>query len=413
MKAITGATLIDGTGSPPVTEATVVVDGDSIVAAGPDGSVRLPPEADVIEGSGLTLLPGLIDCHDHLANFTYDPASRWGLTEARSTRHARIASVLKQTLETGYTAVRDAAELDAGFKQAVDEGLIPGPRLQVAVNFITPTGGLADRTTPSGLTPPLGPLYGIPVGVADGPVAMRAKVREMIRAGAGVIKTATNGWGKPQPGLGHKDQIMTREELEALVDESHTLGKLVMCHTFAGPALRMAVEAGVNSIEHGSYLDGEPDLLPMMADKNIFFVPTFSVFVHHSEKGRPHDKAAASDMRDHHVKSLHMALEAGVKVVAGTDEGGWVHGNNAHELTCLVNAGMTPMQALVAATGHAAECLGMDDEIGTVAAGKKADLVLVDGDPLTDISILEEGRSVVWVMKDGEVCLDRTSARSR
>ena len=180
-----------------------------------------------------------------------------------------------------------------------------------------------------------------------------------------------------------------------------------MCHALGGPGLRLAVETGVNSIEHGGYLDEDPDLLPMMADKDIFFIPTFSVYTYHATRGTPHGRARAAELREHHVKSLELAMSAGVKVVTGTDEGGWAHGNNAHEISLLVDAGMTPMQAIVAATGHAAQCLGLEDEIGIVAKGMQADLILVDGNPLEDVTLLEEGRGVQFVMKGGEVYLDR------
>ena len=404
MKAITGATLIDGTGGAPVERATVVIDGDRIHAAGPADGVLVPSGSAVVDASGMTLLPGLIDTHDHLASFSYELASRWGINEPRSLRHVRIASVLRQTLESGYTTLRDAGGLDAGFRQAVDEGLTPGPRLQVALGFITPTGGMADRTSPSGDTPP---DLGLPSGVADGAGAMRVRVRDMVRAGADVIKTATTGGASSAAGLGPKDLLFTRDELEALVGEAHSLGKRVMCHALGGPGLRMAIEVGVNSIEHGSYLGEDPELLPMMAERDIFFTPTFSVYTFHATRGTAHGRARAAALREHHVRSLEMALSHGVKVTAGTDEGGWMHGNNAHEISCLVEAGMTPMQAIVAATGHAAQCLGLEADVGTIAAGKKADLVLVRGNPLEDVTILEEGRSVRLVMKDGVVCADR------
>ena len=411
MKAITNVTMIDGTGSTPVQNATVVVDGDTITAAGPSADVEAPRGAEIVDGSGMHLLPGLIDCHDHLANFKYELASRWRLTEPHSLWHLRTAAVLKQTLETGYTTVQDASYLDAGFRMAVEEGLVPGPRLLVALDFITPTGGVADRTSPSGQRE-AHVISSLPSGVADGPEEMRIKVREMVREGADVIKTATTneGWSSPKARLGPKDMVMSRAELEALVDEAHVLGRRVMCHALGGPGLRAAVEAGVDSIEHGAYLDEDPELLTMMREKNIFFTPTFSVFVHHAAKGLPHGRAIASAFREHQARSLQMALDEGVKVAAGSDEGGWEHGNNAHEISCLVEAGMTPMQAIVAATGTAAECLQLDDELGTVAPGKKADLVLVDGDPLQDVTILERGESVKLVMKDGTVYVDRRSS---
>ena len=408
MIAITEATMIDGTGSPPVPNATVLIDGDRVTVAGSSGDVPIPDGTEIVDATGMHLLPGLIDCHDHLTYFRYELASRWRLTEPHSLWHMRIAGVLKQTLETGYTTVRDGGGLDAGFKMAVEEGLIPGPRLLVVLEFITPTGGAADRSSPSG-QPEAHVLPSIPRGVADSPDEMRIRVRQMVREGADVIKTATTneGWSSLKPRLGPKDKLMSKAELEALVDEAHSLGRVVMCHTLGGPGLRAAVEAGVDSIEHGAYLDEDPELLPMMREKNIFYTPTFSVFVHHAAKGMPHGRVIAADFKDHHVKSLQMALDAGVKVVAGSDEGGWQHGNNAHELRCLVEAGMTPMQAIVAGIGTAAECLQLDGELGTISPGKKADLVLVDGDPLRDITILEWGKAVNWVMQDGTVCVDR------
>jgi imidazolonepropionase-like amidohydrolase len=245
--------------------------------------------------------------------------------------------------------------------------------------------------------------------VANGPDGMRAKVRELVRAGADLIKIATTGGASSRPGLGPKDMFITREEIYALVDEAHNLGKRVMCHALGGPGLRAAIEAGVDSIEHGTYIDEDPDLFAMMAKKHVFFTPTFSVYIYHGERGTPHGRARAAELREHHATSLQMAIKAGVKVVAGTDAGGWVHGNNAQEISCLVGAGMTPMQAIVSATGHAAQCLDMQDLVGTIAPGKKADLILVEGDPLQDVTILEEGKAVKLVMKDGNIVADRRS----
>ena len=406
MKAISAGTMIDGTGSAPVSDAVVLIDGETIVAAGSADAVQVPEGAETIEAPRMTLMPGLMDTHDHLASFSYEIASRWGITEPRSTRHLRIASVLRQTLEAGYTFVRDAGGLDAGFRMAVDEGLVPGPRLHVGLGFITPTGGMGDRVSPLGYRPPAGEDSGLPWGVADGPVGMRAKVREMVGAGADVIKTATTGGASSTAGLGPKDVLFERDELEALVDEAHKRGRRVMCHALGGEGLRMAIEIGVDSIEHGSYLDEDPELLDMMAEKGIVFTPTYGVYTFHAVHGTPHGRARAAALREHHVKSLEMALEHGVTVTAGTDEGGWEHGNNAHELSCLVEAGMTPMQAIVAGTGDAAKCVGLESEIGTIATGKRADLILVDGNPLDDVSILERGKAVKYVMKDGVTYLD-------
>ena len=169
----------------------------------------------------------------------------------------------------------------------------------------------------------------------------------------------------------------------------------------------MAIEVGVDSIEHGSYLDEDPELLEMMAEKGIVFTPTYGVYTFHAIHGTPHGKARAAALREHHVRSLKMALEHGVTVTAGTDEGGWEHGNNAHELSCLVEAGMTSMQAIVAATSDAAKCVGLATEIGSIEPGKNADIILVDGNPLDNVSILERGSAVKYVMKDGVTYVDR------
>ena len=404
MKALIGGTLIDGTGGEPVPDTTVLVnDQGRIEEVGRSETVRVPAESQVFSINGMTLLPGLIDCHDHLYAQGYDLMGRWALDAAQSVRTLRTARVLEETLLTGYTTVRDAGWLDAGFKQAVEEGLVQGPRLLVATSPISPTGGLADRRSPSGHCQPASPDPNLPVGIADGVDQVRTAVREVVRVGADVIKFATTGGASSWPGHGPNDVEFGWDEVTALVNEAHALGKRAMCHALGGPGLRMAVEAGANSIEHGTYLDEEPDLIKMMADKGIFFVPTFTVYVYHGERGTPHGRARAADLRPHHVRSMQMALEAGVKVVAGTDAGGWLHGNNAQELECLVEAGMTPMQALVAATGWAAECLGLEKEIGTVQKGKAADLVAVEGDPLRDIKVLQDKSRIALVMKGGNV----------
>ncbi len=402
MKLITGATMIDGTGSSPVANGAVLVNDDGrIVVAGRQEEVAAPPDAQVIQGAGMTLLPGLIDCHDHLASFTYDIMSRWGFTEPRSLRVLRIAKVMEETLLTGYTTVRDCGWLDAGFKTAVEEGLIVGPRLLVATGPISPSHGNAERSSGSGHRQPLFPDPLIPSGFADGVDAVRAKVREMVRVGADLVKVFQTGWGRRYHGS--KDVAYGKDELDALVSEAHTHGKKVASHAVGGPGLRMSIEAGVDTIEHGSYLNEDPDLVKMMADKGTFFVPTFTVFNFHRDVGTPEGRLEARDFRRQHIESMQKALSAGVKVVAGTDAGGWVHGNNAQELQCLVEAGMTPMQALVAATGWAAKACGIEKETGTLEAGKAADLVVVDGDPLQDITFLQDKSRIKLVMKEGKL----------
>jgi imidazolonepropionase-like amidohydrolase len=402
-----GATLIDGTGTPPQRDAAVLVNGGQIEAVGTRQTVARPPGAEVIDVSGMTLLPGLIDCHDHLASHSYAFAHRWGLDQPQSTRHVRTAMVIQQTLATGYTTVRDAAGLDVGFKQAMEEGLLRGPRVLLAVNIISPIGGIGDRISPSGHTCCVPTDPSLPEGVANGVEGVRTMVRTMVRAGADVIKCATTGGASSRPGHGPKDSAFNLDEMRALVDEAHTLGKRVMCHALGGPGLRIAIEAGVDSIEHGCYLDEDPELIPMMAENGIFFVPTFTVYVFHREVSPPHVRVRGHDLEPHHIESLHRALAAGVKVGAGTDAGGHMHFINARELQCMVEVGMSPMQALQAATGWAAECLGIERDVGSVQPGKLADLVVVDGDPLQDITVLQDLQRIKMVFKEGQLCADR------
>jgi imidazolonepropionase-like amidohydrolase len=406
MLALIGGTLIDGTGGPPVANATVLVNEQGhIGAVGPRESVTIPTDCPVVDITGRTLLPGLIDCHDHLTSFGYDLMGRWGRVEPHSTKTLRVARVMEETLLTGYTAIRDCGWLDVGFKQAVEQGLVPGPRLQIATSPLSPTQGSQDRSSPSGHHQPQSPDPNLPKGIADGPEDVRAMVREVVRAGADVVKFFNTGFGREtQSGT---TRSYTAEETQALVAEAHIYGKTVACHALGGPGLRTAIEAGVDSIEHGSLLGLEPDLLKMMADNGCYLVPTLTVFTFHATQGNPYGQAEATDFKQQHIETIQKALAAGVKVVAGTDAGGWEHCNNAVELELLVAAGMTPMQALVAATGWAAGCLDLEDQIGTVETGKFADLIVVDGDPLADIAVLQDHSRISLVMKEGQVYLNR------
>jgi imidazolonepropionase-like amidohydrolase len=402
MRVLRGGTLIDGTGSAPVRDATIVLRDDRIESVG-TGRGTWPADTEVIDVTGMTVLPGLIDCHDHLASHSYDLAHRWGLDEPSSTRALRTARVIEHTLEMGYTAIRDAGGLDAGFRRAVDEGLIRGPRLYTAVAIISPVGGIGDRVSPSGHECIVAPDPALPNGVANGVEDVRKVVRTMIRAGADVIKCATTGGASSRAGHGPKDPAFDPDEMRALVDEAHMLGRKVMCHALGGPGLRVALEAGVDSIEHGCFLDEDPDLIALMAERGVFLVPTLLVYEYHRESRSPHVRERGLALQAHHIETVQRALAAGVRVVAGTDAGGHGHPPNAAELQHLVAAGLTPMQAIQAATSLAAECLGLDREIGTVEKGKRADLVVVEGDPLGDVRLLQEEKRLRFVLKDGQV----------
>jgi imidazolonepropionase-like amidohydrolase len=412
-RVLTGATLIDGTGAAPVPDAAVVIEGDRISGVGPRAGLGWPADAEVIDASGRTLIPGLIDAHDHLASHGYGLATRFGLDEPASTAHLRTARVLAEALAMGYTTVRDAGGLDAGFKLAVEQGLIPGPRLVLALQIISPTGGIGDRVSPSGhdCCGAYDPL--LPPCVANGSDAVRDVVRTMVRAGADVIKTATTGGASSRPGHGPLDAAFSLAEMEALVAESHALGRRVMCHALGGPGLRTALAAGVDSIEHGCYLDEDATLLGQMAVQGTFFVPTLTVYVYHRESPAPHVRERAVALHAHHVASVRRALELGVPIAAGTDAGGHGHPKNALELKYLVEAGLSPMQALRAATQGAAACLGLEREIGTVEKGRLADLVLVAGNPLDDVTLLLDPARIELVVKGGAICADRRSPRPR
>src|SRR5881409_2791180 len=327
MKILRAGTLIDGTGAPPVRDAAVLIDNgriEAVTTAGP--SAGRPPDAEVIDASRFTVLPGLIDCHDHLAFHGYELVRRWGLDEPQSTRQLRTARVVSQVLASGYTAVRDGGGLDAGFRLAIQEGLITGPRLVLSLAIISPIGGIGDRISPSGHESPFLHDPSLPPSVADGIEGVRTRVRTMVRAGAEVIKCATTGGASSRAGHGPKDRAFDAEEMRALVEESHAQGRKVMCHALGGRGLRIALLAGVDSIEHGCYLNEDPDLIPMMVERGIFLVPTLTVYEYHRESAAPHVRERARELRAHHLESVRHALAAGVKVVAGTDAGG--HGRS-------------------------------------------------------------------------------------
>ena len=411
MKVLKGGTLIDGIGAGPQPGATVVIRGDKIDAVTTRAAGEWSLDAEIIDVTGMTILPGLIDCHDHMAMHGYDLARRWGIDEPQSTRTLRTAKVLEQTLAMGYTAVRDAAGLDAGFKRAIDEGLIAGPRLVVSLCIISPIGGIGDRVSPSGFSccVPQDPL--LPDGVVNSLADVRPVVRRVVRAGADVIKCATTGGASSRPGHGPRDGAFNLDEMQALVEEAHALDRRVMCHALGGRGLDIAIEAGVDSIEHGCYIDENPRHLERMAERGIVFVPTLLVYEYHRKSPQPHVRARAHDLFEHHMRAIKMALAAGVKVVAGTDAGGHGHPANAGELVCLVEAGLSPMQAIQAATSWAAECCGREAELGTVAKGKLADLVVVDGDPLADIAVLRDPAKIRLVLKGGEAVARPAPAR--
>ena len=399
-----GGTLIDGTGRPPIQNATVVIEDERIHAIETGTDFVPPPDAVVIEAAGKTIMPGLIDAHDHLVHTNRDLNER--VTRPLSLTMMQIADNLRVTLEAGITTVRDAAGLDLGFKLAVEQGLIPGPRLVLSLTIISRTGGIDDPHTRSGVDLSWRNLPGLPSPVADGVAECRKRVREVVHAGADVVKCASTG-GVSSQTLTATVQTLSREELEVIVEEARYMDKRTMCHAYGGGGLQAAVDAGINSIEHGAALCHMPEAITQMAAQGTFLVPTLTILALHRIHGTPWAKRKANELYDDAVRTMQMAKDAGIPIVMGTDAGGYGHGHNAVELQYLVDAGLSPMEAIVAGTQTAAACLGMEQDIGTLEPGKYADVLVIDGDPLSDVRMLDAAARISLVMKGGTIAVDR------
>jgi imidazolonepropionase-like amidohydrolase len=292
--------------------------------------------------------------------------------------------------------------LDVGFRQAVDAGLIPGPRILASLVLLSPTNGMVDATTAQGLASP--PIPGMPSPNCDGPDQARAKVREVLRAGADLIKIATTG-GVSSPRIGPHQQVFTRAEVDAIVEEAHMAGVPVACHAHGGPGLAMAIRAGVDCIEHAAYLDDE--LAREMAGRGTWLVPTFTIVEFRRTRTSGAERAKAEAVHATHTRALEAAMRAGVRIALGTDTGAFGYGGNAQEFELLVQAGMPVDQAIQAGTRCAAECLGLGDQVGTLEPGKEADLLVVDGDPLVDPGVLRPSERLVGVWKAGQLVAGR------
>ncbi len=324
---------------------------------------------------------------------------------------ANSVEYMRRTLDAGITSVRDAGGADVGMKQAVETGVVVGPRMQISTAVLTITGGHVDFWMRSGNEFQLLPAYpGFPDGRCDGVDGVRKTVREVLRAGADVVKICTTG-GVMSP-TDHPDFTQfSPEEIEVVVREAaYRRGIKVMAHAQGVEGIKNAVRAGVHSIEHGIYLDDEA--IELMLEHDTFLVPTLLAPAEVVEKGEEvgmpaHAIRKAREVIDVHKDSIRRAHEAGAKIAMGTDAGVMPHGTNLRELGLMVDVGMTPMEAIVATTKTAAECLGWQDRVGTVEVGKLADLVIAKTDPLRDIRSLENRDNVEVVMKGGEVVKER------
>lgn len=396
--------LIDGMGGPvPAEPYALLVEGRTIIAVAPQRELRCPPGAVSFDLRGMTVMPGLIDCHDHLADLEGSMQQRAAIPPSLAV--LKTAQVFHDTLLGGCTGIRDASGVDLGMKLAVEQGIIPGPRLKISITILSQFGGHNDHTEPAGIDSRFPKLQGIPDGICDGADACRRKVREVIRAGADWIKIATTG-GVGTPIGGPLVRQFSVDEVRAIVDTAHAAGKPVMSHAYGGEGVKICLDAGVDSIEHGAAIND--DLIEQMARQGTWLVPTFTVLrkVLEIDTRQPgmlpeYMPRKASWLVERQRESFPKALAAGVRIAMGTDAGGFGHGRNAGELAYMVEAGMTSMQAIVAATRMGAECMGLGGEAGVLREGAYADLLAIDGDPLDDVRILEDRARLRLIMKDG------------
>ncbi|MCU9613036.1 amidohydrolase family protein [Caldibacillus lycopersici] len=406
---VKNATLIDGNGGAPLQDAVVLLKDGVIKAVGTANDVpQVNGEVEVLDAQGGYILPGLFDTHVHMMFEQEDYGKKF--QTPFSYNFYKAMDHFKRTIETGITSVRDAGFTDVGVKQAVEEGLFVGPRLQVSINPLTITGGHGDSWTRSGidLTSPTYPT--MPSGIVDGPDAIHQKVREMLRAGADIIKVHATG-GVMSPTDHPEFTQFSQEELEIIVREAaFRRGVKVMAHAQGAEGIKNAVRAGIISIEHGIYLDDEA--IELMIEHGTYLVPTLLAPVSVLEQFEnstaipEHAARKSREVIDIHRESFTKAYRAGVKIAMGTDAGVMAHGTNLRELGLMVEGGMTPMEAIVATTKTAAELMGWEDKLGTVEAGKLADLVIVKTNPLEDITSLEDKTNIVTVIKEGKVVKD-------
>jgi imidazolonepropionase-like amidohydrolase len=406
--AITGGTLIDGSGRDPVANATLLIEGEHILAAGPAASVAIPNGAQVIDAGGHTVLPGIIDCHVHGTYRARD--MRQHLLNAPTYNVLRSTSVLRETIACGVTTARDMGGADAGFREAIKEGYIDGPRLLIAIAMVSQTGGHGDAWVPAGLR--VQKRAWLPSPVADGADEVRRLVRHLLMAGADFIKicatggitSVTDSWDEAQ---------FTVEEIKVAVAEAAMRRKTVAVHAEGLDGIRTALSAGIHSLEHGWFMDEE--CVETMIKTGTWWVPTLALVplsLEHRKANTAWDKQQLADeavkereifeRMERQVPLWKEAVRRGVKVAFGTDQSHrLLVGENMVEFRFMIDwLGMTPMQALVAATSRAAECIGMKS-VGMLEAGRYADVLVVDGDPLSDIRILEQRARLKLVMKGG------------
>lgn len=393
---LTGARLIDGTGSEPVENAEVLIDGDRIAYAGPFRPGFNDASVTAVDLAGRTIMPGFIDSHIHLAlNIETPPAKVAGQFESEKVLGA--ATTIHKTLMAGITTARDLGGLDAGYRRAIAEGTILGPRLHLAISVISPTGGHADHCMPNGNETHLGSA----LSVVDSDDDVRTAVRTLIRSEADVIKVCTTG-GVSSPSDTPDDLGVPEHQVRLIKEETaRRAGQPVAAHAQGADGILEAIRGGIDSVEHGYGIDD--DGIALMLEKGTFLVPTLSSALRVPNPADVPDylykkKVVWSNIARERVGK---AIKAGVKVAMGTDAAVCPHGENLKELGFMVELGMTPMDAIVAGTRSAAELLRLDAHLGTLEAGKLADLVITDVDPLADIALLADPFNISVIVQGG------------
>ncbi len=390
--------VFDGTGAAPAVADVVMEDGRvTAVGSSLDGDESIDCTAKLVT-------PGVFDCHVHfMVDGDFSPNTH--ANAPFSLGFYQAAERMHRTVRAGITTVRDAGGADLGVKEARDLGLIPGPRMQVSLTMLSQTGGHGDPWEICGNTMPgMGdPHPGLPESIVNGPEEMRRKVRELVRAGADVIKVATSG-GVISPRSNPQHAHFAEDELSMLIQEANAAGRFVMAHAQATDGIKNAIRAGIRSIEHGIFLDDEA--IEMMIAAGTYLVPTLMApmgVIDAAEAGADISDTILSKAKsvvDTHRESVRRAIEAGVTVAMGTDSGVTPHGKNLRELELMADVGMTPTQVLESSTRIAAELMGISDEVGTLEPGKAADAVIFSGAEL-DVTGLA-GR-LETVIQDGAV----------
>ena len=397
---LVGARLLDGSGGPARDGVSIQV-RDGVIEEVEEGATP-PADSRVLDVAGRTVLPGLIDAHVHLSSFSLPPPPRGELAYEADVRPYAQAAAAHAMLAGGITSARDVGsngrELFA-LRRAIGAGLCAGPRLLLCGQIVSPSS-------------PGGRLFPEMYREADGVDEMRKAVREQIRQGADLIKVMTTG-ALTVPREGVEPAQMTSDELDAIVEESHRQGFRVASHAEGLAGIRLSVDAGVDTVEHGEQLHRAPDLLERMAENGIVLVPTLSVFEAVAEVQSccftPALVEQAKRLREEAYRTVAQARAAGVKIVMGFDSG--PHGANALELVRLAHAGLTPGETVVAGTSGAAAACGLGD-VGRVAPGQLADLLIVDGDPLVDVGVLADDSRRWLVLLSGRPVAGRVLASS-